>query len=665
MSAICAVIARDGSAADPSELQPLLAAARHRGSHVQLRGAGTAAALGAQTHSVADAAACVEVLGELAIAFHGRLDNIDDVRAAVGTAGAGCSEGFQASSGAEAARLVLLAFAQWRERCAERLIGDFAFVIWDHVRRRAYCARDAAGVTPLYYHLTSRRFVAATELTQVLAAGMSLAPCETFVAELLAFEVCSRTDTLYRDVYRLPGGHWMTISDRDVRVEQYWAPDTGVELRYGRDEDYAEHFSELFGRAVADRAPHDARAAAYLSGGLDSSSVVCTAHALGRPLETFSLTFPGVPEADERSYIDAVTQRCGFQNHAIDATLLDAAIYRRRVPTSEELPEMPSDALGMSLLEAMRRRGLPVALTGAGGDYGFAGSFRHYAESLQRGDLGGLIRQIRADRALSDVGWSASELFTSGLRLVLPSAVRRALRPLGRPFGMGVRVPSWIDPSFASRTSLLDRLSAPRTSCQSRSPARAHVSELFESGWTARILEAGDRLAAAHGVELRHPFFDRRLIEFAVALPETQRWRGTTTKFVLREGMRGRLPESVYARADKGDFTAFVPRAVEALGGADALRSLRVAALGWVRSSELIHLYARGRRRWEQGSADYGQEMFPVWMALAVETWYRAMFVKERHERVTADRRPAPSEPERRGQARRTASEAVSVPRAH
>lgn len=666
MSAICAVIARDGSAADPSELKPLFAAARHRGSHIQLRGSGAAAALGAQTSSAADAGACVEVLSELAIAFHGRLDNSEDVRAALAATGVRCAEtGSPTSRGVGAARLVLHAFAQWHERCAERLIGDFAFVIWDHVRRRAYCARDAAGVTPIYYHLTSRRLVAATELTQVLAAGISLAPCETFVAELLAFDVCSRTDTLYRDVYRLPGGHWMTVSDRDVRVEQYWAPDTGTELRYARAEDYAEHFRELFGRTVADRAPHDTPAAAYLSGGLDSSSVVCAAHALGRRLETFSLTFPSVPAADERSYIDAVTERCGFQNHSVDETALDSSIYRLRVPTAEELPELPSDALGIGLLEAMHHRGLAVALTGAGGDYGFAGSFRHYAELLHGGDIGGLIRQIRADRAMSDVGWSASELFTSGLRLLLPSAVRRALRPLGRTLGMGVRVPSWVDPSFASRTSLLDRLSAPRTSRESRSPARAHASELFESGWTARILEAGDRVAAAHGVELRHPFFDRRLIEFAVALPETQRWRGETTKLVLREGMRGLLPESVYARTDKGDFTAFVAKSVEALGGAGALRTLHVEALGWVRSSELINLYERGRRRLELGSADYGEEMFPVWMALAVETWYRSMFVEERHERVTEAAPKYDADPERRGHARRRAPEDVPAARAH
>lgn len=662
MSALCAVIARDGSAADPSELQPLLSAARHRGSHINVRGVGTSAALGAQTTSAADSGACAEAQGELAIAFHGRLDNSEDVRAAL----VACGHRFiehagPASTGARAARLVLRAFAQWHEHCADRLTGDFAFIIWDAIRRRAYCARDAAGVKPLYYHLSPRRFVAATELSQVLAAGVPLAPCESFVAELLAFDVRTSSETLYHGVQRLPGGHWMSISDRDVRVVRYWAPDNGTELRYARDEDYVEHFRELFGRTVADRTPHEAPVAAYLSGGLDSSSVVCTAHALGRRLETFSLIFPSLPEADEREYIGRVTSRCGFPNHAIDPTDIGPSIYRRRVPTPEELPELPSDALGLCLLEAMQDRGFSTALTGAGGDYGFTGSFRHYAELLQTLDIRGLVRQVRADRAMDDVAWSASELFTSGLRLLIPTSMRRVLRPLGRTLGMGVCVPTWIEPSFAAHTSLLDRLSAPRTSRESRSPARGHVCELFESGWTARILEGCDRMAAAHGLELRHPFFDRRLVEFAVGLPEAQRWRGRTTKFVLRHGMREWLPESVYARTDKGDFTALVPHAVEALGGCQALRHLQLEKRGWVRSSELIRAYERGTARQTQGGADYGQDLFPVWMVLAVETWYRTMFGEEKHGRSNEAARSRRGDPHTSARAERPTPKTVHV----
>jgi asparagine synthase (glutamine-hydrolysing) len=208
MSALCAIVTRDGSAADPTDLQRLFAAARHRGSRIHVAAGGGAAALGVQ-HAAAPAdhvtpGAGVSRFDGLTIAFQGRIDNLAELRAELDV-----SRPDTADDGSEAAtaRVILRAFAHWHEGCATRLSGDFAFVIWDAVRRRTYCARDALGVKPLYYHAGPRRFIAATEVTQVLAAGVPLAPCESMVAELLAFDVRSRSETLYRDILRLPAGH--------------------------------------------------------------------------------------------------------------------------------------------------------------------------------------------------------------------------------------------------------------------------------------------------------------------------------------------------------------------------------------------------------------------------------------------------------------------------
>ena len=116
------------------------------------------------------------------------------------------------------AGLVLRAFVQWEEGCAARLLGDFAFVVCDSSRRVVYAARDAIGVKPFYYFLNDQELVAATELSQILAADVPLAPCEPMVAELLAFDVRSRHETLYRDIYRLPPGHWLRVTDGQVQV---------------------------------------------------------------------------------------------------------------------------------------------------------------------------------------------------------------------------------------------------------------------------------------------------------------------------------------------------------------------------------------------------------------------------------------------------------------
>lgn len=655
MSAICAVAARNGAPFDTSPLQALFHAAPHRGSTYQVARATDAVWLGTQRTVASSDRAALARLGSLTIAFHGRLDNARELHAALE---------LRAPEWLEAphALTVLHAFQQWQEGCAARLLGDFAFIIHDAAARRVFCARDATGVKPLFYHASAARFVAATEVSQVLASGVSLAPCEAMVAELLSFDLRSRTETLYQDVRRLPAGHWMTVDDRHVRVVRYWAPDAVRELAYARDEEYEEHFLDVCGRAVGDRAPAGEPVAAYLSGGLDSSSVVCMAHALGRPFETFSMLFPDVPEADERGYIDAVVARVGSIAHRLDAAPIDADRYRRSSAARADLPDLPADVLGGPLLDAMRDRGFTAALTGAGGDYGFTGSFLHYAELLQQRNFRGLLRQIRADRTADDAGWSPSELFTSGIRFLIPSAVRRALRPVARRVGWGMAVPSWIAPDLAARTGLLDRLAAPRADIAG-APARQHVCALFESGWTARLLESGERMAAERGIDLRHPFFDRRLVEFAIALPETQRRRDRTSKYVLRQAMRGLLPESVYARTDKADASAFVPQALDCLGGAAALRRLHIEALGWVRPDALVAEYDRACRQLSRGDSGYCEGMFNVWMALAVETWYRGMFVEgHTYGPVTeaAGRHAAPGRGDA-GSGRHAPAEAVSI----
>jgi asparagine synthase (glutamine-hydrolysing) len=320
---------------------------------------------------------------------------------------------------------------------------------------------------------------------------------------------------------------------------------------------------------------------------------------------------------------------------------IEADGYRRRAALRADLPELPSDALGESLLAAMHDRGLHVALTGVGGDFGFAGSLLHYADLLQARDFIGLARQWRADRRTPDVGWSSGQLFSQGVRLMLPDAARRAARPLARRLGFGITVPPWLDRAFAARTNLLDRLGAPRSRATSAPPSRQHVCELFESGWTSRLLESSDRAAAEHGIELRHPFYDRRLVEFAIAIPESQRWRARTTKFVMRHAMRRLLPESVYARMGKADASAFVPHAVDVLGGESALHRLHLARLGWVRADVLVETYRRAIGLFEEGDDRYCSAMFNVWMALAVDAWYRATFVEDSsHERLTERRRP-------------------------
>ncbi len=655
MSAICLVVARDRRPVDTDALDRLFDAAPHRGRFRDRRIDPTAV-VGCQNASAMRPHAAVDRLGSATIAFHGRIHNRAELVQLL-------SPRWPEAAADDDARLVLRAFLQWGEACASRLVGDFAFVVCDPSRRLTYGARDAMGVKPLYYFLSDRQFIAATELSQLVAAEIPLAPCEPMIAELLAFDVRSRRETLYRDIYRLPPGHWMRLTEDEIHVAEYWRPDPVSELRYARDEDYADHFFDLLRTAVADRAPGDEPCAAYLSGGLDSSSVVCMARALERSFETFSLVFPDVPEADERQYIEAVATRVGAPSHLLANAPIDAGDYRRRAAWRADLPELPSDAIGEPLLAAMRERGHRIALTGVGGDFGFAGSLLHYADLLQQGDLAGLLRQYRSDRETPDVGSSPRQLVSQGLRLLVPAALRKTARPIVRRLGWGTRVPSHIDRRFAARTGLLERFDARRSAPGPAAPTRRYVSELFASGWTCRLLETIERAAADYGLELRHPFYDRRLVEFAVAIPESQRWRGRTTKFVMRQAMRPLLPETVYARMGKADASALVPGAVEVLGGEAALNDLHIGGrLGWIDTAAIAETYRRARRQFEQGTDGYCGAMFSVWVTLAVDAWYRSMFVEDSsHERLREQREDPPRRSSGRPTTRRRHPEAIQI----
>ena len=593
------------------------------------------------------------------VSFDGRLDNRQELIATLASGAAA----FRIPSDAE---LVLEAYLRWGERCPVRLLGDFAFAIWDGRNRSVFCARDVMGIKPFYYHLDARMFVWGSDLRQILASGVApIEPNEPLIAEYLAKAVHSQSETLYRGVMRLPAAHAMTVTSDDVRIVRYWRIDPTTELNYRNDGEYAEQFTSLFREAVSCRVRSDDHpVGAYLSGGVDSSSVVGMTQALGRQIETFSLVFPGVPEADESAYIDDVVRKWALTSHKISLPEVEGAACVAHVERRGDALDLPADLASECLMSRMRERGMRVVLTGVGGDYMFGGSLYHYADLLKAGEFIKFAKQLRADMRVSDVGWSAWQPLWSGVRPLVPDSCRQAIRPLARRLGYVPGLPDWIDGAFASRVSLADRLQPPTSIHDASTFSRGAVCELFASGWPYLLLENGDRSASEYGLEERHPFFDRRIIEFGVAIPEAQRWTGDETKYVVRHAMREWLPESVYRRKDKGDFANCVAQAIEAIGGAALFDSLHIASLGWVKQDRVSAMYRAARRQFAAGDDRYCDTMFKLWMVGGIELWYRSVFLEGRRYGTTDQIRPIRISRER-GPGRVEAPAGVSAPVTH
>jgi asparagine synthase (glutamine-hydrolysing) len=260
-------------------------------------------------------------------------------------------------------------------------------------------------------------------------------------------------------------------------------------------------------------------------------------------------------------------------------------------------------------------------LTGIGGDYGLTGSYFHYADLLRRLRVAALVRRSWLDYRTPEAGWFAGTFVAAGIWPALPEAAKHVLRPLVRRVS-SPSIPDWIEPSFARRAGLRHRLAVPPPP-RPRSFASADVARLYAAPYLQHVLEMFERGSAECGVVDRHPFLDRRLVEFTIGLPDDQRWR-RETKSLLRRALGDRLPPSVRHRQTKGEFSHVVIEAFEMLGGESFWRDLLLAQAGWVMPAPLVARYRRMLARYRAGDVQYADDTGPLWLTAAVELWWRA-----------------------------------------
>ncbi len=298
--------------------------------------------------------------GTLHLVADARIDNRDELGAALGVPLAQ-----RATLGD--AQWILRAYEAWGEECADRLEGDFAFVVWDQARQRLFGARDGLGIKPFFYTSTrrGRTFRFASEPRPLVGGpdGVPSAPNLELMARYVLNRFGDPEATLYEGVHRLPGGHTITVDGVGLRVTRYWAPDP--EVRHdGGGEDCAEQFLELFGQAVAARCRTVGPVGVYLSGGLDSSSIVCAAK---RDVATLSLVFDGLA-CDERAYIEAVVGESGVTPTYVPYAEHRDALDFGQVDNYRDVMYGVTQYATSPLAQAAQARGVRTVLSGIGGD---------------------------------------------------------------------------------------------------------------------------------------------------------------------------------------------------------------------------------------------------------------------------------------------------------
>ncbi len=545
------MLALGGATPDVAQLTRMTDAIRHRGpddSGILVEGA---VALGFRRLSILDLSPAGHqpmqgADGQVSIIFNGEIYNYVELREQLLALG----HSFRSSGDSE---VLLHAYLQWGRDCVTRLNGMWAFVIDDKRNGTLFGSRDRFGIKPLFRCATPAAVVFASEIKAILAGGLVRAqPRATVVANFLADNRLDVGDeTFFEGIVHVPAAHCFEL-DRAGRYRQwrYWS----VEEAAPSPVDPAAAFAELFEDAVRLHMRSDVPVAVHLSGGLDSTAIACAsvrvrreAGAAGALAAFCSMD----PRFDERQYIDATLQQTDAAMSALQCTpqqLWDTLPLALRA--HDEPMHSMTALVGYQLMRLTAQHGIKVVLNGQGADEtlgGYGNYFQNYWQSLlNRRAFGSLLSELKT--------WSGAHDTTlmPTLMGVLRRHVQAGLRRLG-PYRRAsearwrdrLRQQTWLAPAVR------DAATPPQYPVQDLDSALA---------WSVQreplpiYLRVEDRNSSAHSIEGRVPFLDHRLVSLACSLAPEWHLRGSLNKFVLREAMRGRIPEVVRARGDKMGF---------------------------------------------------------------------------------------------------------------
>lgn len=488
------------------------------------------------------------------IIFDGWLDNREELMIALGAG--------LARRDLTVPELVLTVFKSWGVKGFARLIGDFALAIWDPYQQRLYLAADALGLRPLYVHLNSERAVWASQARALVSAcGLPMEIDFGYLGAFLANNIPSGSP--FKGIEVVPGGHVLIVDHETATLKQYWNFDQNHEINYLDDSEYEDHFRELFSEAVSCRMRNVGPVFAELSGGVDSSSIVCLADRLLREsfgetkeLNTISYVFDRSSASDERAYIQEIERFINCQSHHLPDE--EYAILGKHPPTNYR-PDFPTNQISYlarydRVSEIMETAGARVLLSGIGGDQAFLAEAPGVPLELADLWLEGKPRELLR----SAHGWSrvlktpfVKILFTGALLPLLYSG--RETRSVSLPIG------EWFTPEFIEESQVRDHGLGPVDDLGFYLPSRATQYSTFKR--TMRLFATSKALSHGH-FEMRYPYLDRRLLEFALAIPLQQKLRPNESRSVVRRALRDQMPSSVLQRRTKAGPTEAFQRAL-------------------------------------------------------------------------------------------------------
>jgi asparagine synthase (glutamine-hydrolysing) len=633
MSGICGVVNLDGAPVEPAVLEKMAQAAAHRGPdgiHYHTEGAVGLAhlALDITPESVRERQPLVSEREGLVLVADARIDNREEL---VGTLWGRSLPQEESPTDAE---IILEAYRRWGEECPAHLIGDFAFAIWDGRRRRLFAARDAMAMRALYYRVEPRRRVLfGTEVKQILAAdGVPARLFEPAVGAYLAGPFGSLEWSFYEGIYQLAPAHALMVDQSGQRTWRYWDIDPDFRIEHSTEEEYVEHFLEVFLEAVRCRLRSTKPVGIFLSGGMDSGSIASAAGWLLRREElvaagdfkAYCWAFEELPESDERHISDGIVSHYGIPERDVAA---DDAWPLKDYPAHGPDRDEPLIGVYQVLIEhtlaAASSDGAGYVFSGDRGDLMVGDVVFDHLGLLRAGQLPALWEQLGAHARRSKVSLG---------RVVLSHLLKPQLQetwPWGAEQALGLRrrlrhseqppsYPPWVRPEFAERIGLRETIeqSEPRSPITDQA-RRIRYGRIFMLS-SSRLMSADERTRARYGLGFADPWSDRRLAEFALAVPQWRIQRVGETKRIARLAMRGIMPEPVRHMAGKT-----IPVSLFDRGFKERARETVLTLITNSQAGARGYLEEDAFRSYYESFLRDGPQPHDFWWVLTLEMWLR------------------------------------------
>lgn len=462
-------------------------------------------------------------------------------------------QGLEFKTGSDT-EVILAAYHQYKEKCVTYLEGMFAFAIWDETKQHLFCARDRFGEKPFFYYRDNGKFIFASEIKALWAAGVQKKVNETrlfnFIALKHLFEPYNRSATFYDHVEKLEAGHYMTVKkDGAIKKTLYWDIDaSSVDSRISFD-DACEKFKSLLINSVAKCLRADVAVGSSLSGGLDSSLIVCLIDEItrGKSFEqkTFSARFKNF-NYDEGYYMQQVVKQTRVKPHYTypDAETFFNA-FDKMVYHIEEPFATASVTAQYAVMELAKENNITVLLDGQGADEILAGytyMFYHFMMEQARHNRSNYLKEMKAYEELYGTGFKRGRLFW--MYAVFPGAYNKSVKLKH-------------DESLAKNTFIeknyLNEFSNHKFEFNQGvvNNLNKNLYYSISSGQLEDLLRYADRNSMAHSREIRLPFLNHHLVEFLFTLPAHFKIQSGYTKYIMRKSFEYLLPAEICWRKDK------------------------------------------------------------------------------------------------------------------